>query len=332
MAAHHDFYRGKRVLITGGMGFLGSHLAIALVENGARVSILDAMLPVFGGNEFNLQPVRDRVEVRIADIRDERAVGEMVADQDLLFHIGMQTSHVDSMNDPLWDIDINCRGTMIVYEAVRRNAPDCHVIYAGTRGQYGILRESPVDEDHPMSPTDIYGVDKVAAELYGFVYSRAHGIRFTSLRISNSYGPRHQMKHGKYGILNWFLRLAMDDETISLYGGGEQKRDYNFVDDVTEAFLLCGAMPEATVGRAFHLGGGRPLSLRAATELVIEAAGSGRYEITPWPGDREAIETGDFVADTSRFREATGWQPRIEMEEGLARSVEYYRRHREHYW
>jgi len=332
MVDHHEFYRDKRVLITGGMGFLGSHLAIELVGAGAEVSVLDAMIPIFGGNEFNLEPVHDRVRTRVGDIRDAELVEEMVEGQDLLFHIGMQTSHVDSMTDPLWDVDINCRGTMNVYEAVRRHAPECHVIYAGTRGQYGVLRSSPVTEEHPMSPTDIYGVNKVAAEQYGFVYGRAHGLRFSSLRVSNTYGPRHQMKHGKYGILNWFLRLAMDDATISLFGDGAQKRDYNFVDDVTEAFLLCGARPESTVGEAFHLGGGRPSTLRSATEMVITAAGSGRYELTPWPGERKAIEAGDFVADHSKFSQATGWRPRVEMEEGLARTVEYYRRHKQHYW
>lgn len=332
MSAPHEFYRGKKVLITGGLGFLGSHLAIELVRAGAEVSVLDAMIPLFGGNEFNLEPVQGRVELRVGDIRDAEVVEELVAGKDLLFHIGMQTSHVDSMSDPLWDVDINCRGNLIVYEAVRHHAPDCHVIYAGTRGQYGVLRSSPVTEDHPMLPTDIYGVNKVAAELYGFVYARAHGLRFTSLRVSNTYGPRHQMKHGKYGILNWFLRLAMDDRCISLYGDGAQKRDYNHVDDVTQAFVLCGANPQDTVGEAFHLGGGEPMSLRRATEMVIEAAGSGSYELTPWPGERKAIETGDFVADHSRFSRATGWRPRVEMGEGLAGTVEYYRRHREHYW
>ncbi len=332
MSGASGFYEGKKVLITGGLGFLGSNLAIALVESGARVTIVDALIPLFGGNHFNIEPIRDEVEVRIGDIRDPELMNEVVKGQDLFFHIGMQTSHVDSMSDPLWDIDINCRGNMIVYEAVRHHAPNCHVIYAGTRGQYGILKKTPVTEDHCMLPTDIYGVNKVAAELYGFVYAKSYGMRFTSLRISNTYGPRHQMKHGKYGILNWFLRQALDGATISLYGDGSQKRDYNYVDDVTEAFLLCGGNPETTVGEAFHLGGDEPRSFKETTEMVIAAAGSGRYELTPWPDERKAIETGDFVADHSRFTRATGWKPTIQMREGLRRSVEYYKKYRDHYW
>lgn len=332
MTQAHGFYQGKRVLVTGGLGFLGSSLAIALVKAGAQVTVVDALIPLFGGNRFNLEPVKDEVEVRIQDIRDAEPMNAVVTGKDLLFHIGMQTSHVDSMTRPLWDVDINCRGNLVMYEAVRHHAPQCHVIYAGTRGQYGVLKQTPVTEDHPMHPTDIYGVNKVAAEHYGFVYERAYGMRFTSLRVNNTYGPRHQMKHGKYGILNWFLRLALDDETISIFGDGRQKRDYNYVDDVTEAFLRCGENHEKTVGEAFHLGGDEPRPFKEVTEMVIRAAGSGCLKLAPWPEERRVIETGDFVADHSKFSTATGWQPRVMLEEGLSSTVQYYRRFKEHYW
>jgi nucleoside-diphosphate-sugar epimerase len=205
-------------------------------------------------------------------------------------------------------------------------------MYAGTRGQYGVLERIPVDESHPMRPTDIYGVNKVAAELYGFVYHRAHGMRFTSLRVNNCYGPRHQMKHGKYGILNWFIRMAMDGQTIKLYGDGSQKRDYNYVDDAIDAFLRAGAMHEACNGEAFNLGSGKARTLREATEMVVEYAGSGAFELVPWPKEREVIETGDYFADFAKFAKATGWQPRVEMEEGLRKSVSYYKQHKAHYW
>lgn len=332
MTSAHEFYQGKKVLVTGGLGFLGSSLAIALVKAGAQVTVLDAMIPLFGGNRFNVEPVKDRIEIRIQDIRDPEPTKAAVVGKDILFHIGMQTSHVDSMTRPLWDVDINCRGNLVVYEAVRHHAPECHVIYAGTRGQYGSVRETPVTEEHPMRPTDIYGVNKVAAELYGFVYGTAHGMRFTSLRVNNTYGPRHQMKHGKYGILNWFMRLALDDDTISIYGDGQQKRDYNYVDDVTEAFLLCGENAEKTVGEAYHLGGDEPRAFKEVAEMVIEAAGSGRLKLTPWPEERKVIETGDFVADHSKFSAATGWQPRTKLAQGLPLAVDYYRRHKQHYW
>ena len=325
-------YSGKRALVTGGLGCLGSSLAIELVRHGAEVTVVDSCFPMFGANEHNLAPVRDRVRVNVCDIRDADAMNHLVKGQDFLFHIGMQTSHVDSMTDPLWDVDVNCRGNMIVYEAVRQHAPECYVIYAGTRGQYGVLEKIPVDEKHPMQPTDVYGVNKVAAEGYGFVYHRAYGIPFCSLRVNNCYGPRHQMRHAKYGILNWFIRLAMDGETIQLYGDGGQKRDYNYVDDAIEAFLLAGAHPETCNGEAFNLGSGKARSLREATELVIEYAKSGRLDLVPWPDERKAIETGDYFADFSKFTEATGWQPRTEMEEGLEKTVAFYTENRAHYW
>jgi UDP-glucose 4-epimerase len=332
LAEFGNFYKGKRVLVTGGLGFLGSHLVIELVKLGAEVRVVDSLIPLFGGNRFNIEPVADAVQVDIADIRDEDHMREAVGGQDILFHIGMQTSHVDSMTDPLWDVDINCRGNMVVYESLRHHNPECYVVYAGTRGQYGVVDRTPADENTLMRPTDIYGVNKTAAEQYGFVYRTAHGMRFTSLRVNNSYGPRHQMKHGRYGILNWFTRLAMDDGTIKLYGDGSQKRDYNYVDDVTDAFLRAGAMVDVCDGEAFNLGSGAPRSLRDATKLVIHYAQSGRYELAEWPNERKVIETGDFVADFSKFTAATGWQPKISMKEGLSRTVEFYKQHREHYW
>jgi UDP-glucose 4-epimerase len=326
------FYHGRKVLVTGGLGCLGSSLTLELVAAGARVTVVDSCHPMFGANEYNLDGVRDRVSVNVCDIRDADAMNHLVKGQDLLFHIGMQTSHVDSMTDPFWDIDINCRGNMVVYEAIRHHNPDCYVIYAGTRGQYGVLESTPVDETHRMQPTDVYGVNKVAAEGYGFVYHRAYGIPFCSLRVNNCYGPRHQMRHAKYGILNWFIRLAMDGETIKLFGDGSQKRDYNYVDDAIEAFLLAGANRSACDGEAFNLGSGRVRTLREATDLILEAAGCGSLELAPWPDDRKAIETGDYFADYSKFTAATGWEPRVEMEDGLARTVEFYKAHKAHYW
>ena len=332
MSEFADFYRGKRALVTGGMGCLGSHLSIALTELGCRVTIVDSHHPMFGANEFNLEPIRGRYDLHVCDIRDVDAMNYLIQGQDLLFHIGMQTSHVDSMTDPFWDIDVNCRGNMVVYEAVRHHNPGCHVIYAGTRGQYGVLEKIPVDEKHRMQPTDVYGVNKVAAEGYGFVYHRAYGMKFTSLRVNNCYGPRHQMRHGKYGILNWFIRIAMDGKTISLYGDGGQKRDYNYVDDATDAFLRAGAQLERCNGEAFNLGSGKARTLKEATEMVIRYSGSGSLQLSPWPEDRKAIETGDYFADYSKFTQATGWKPRVEMEQGLEKTVAYYKRHKEHYW
>jgi len=332
MSDPRAFYHGKKVLVTGGLGCLGSSLTLELAQAGAKVTVIDSCHPMFGANEHNLDGVRDQVDVNVCDIRDEDAINHLVKGKDILFHIGMQTSHVDSMTDPFWDIDINCRGNMVVYEAVRHHNPGCYVIYAGTRGQYGVLETTPVDEKQRMQPTDVYGVNKVAAEGYGFVYNRAYQMPFCSLRVNNCYGPRHQMRHAKYGILNWFIRLAMDGETIKLYGDGSQKRDYNYVDDAIEAFLLAGANQDKCNGEAFNLGSGRARTLREATELIIEAAGKGALELVPWPADRKAIETGDYFADFSKFTAATGWQPTVEIEDGLAQTVEFYKANQKHYW
>lgn len=325
------FYHDKRVLITGGLGFLGSNLAVELVRLGARVTIADPMLPLYGGNMFNIEEIKDKITVHLSDIRDKEAMNEHVRGQELIFHIGNQTSHVDSMIDPLLDVDINCRGNIILLEACRSENPEVKIVYAGTRAQYGKPESVPVVETQGMHPTDIYGANKHAAEQYHMIYYHAFGLRSTSLRINNSYGPRHQMKHGKYGILNWFIRLALDNETIQIYGDGSQLRDYNYVDDVTQAFLLAGAS-DASDGEAYNLGSGNPIRFKEMVEKIIEAAGSGRSEFITWPDDRKQIEVGDYVADYDKFRKAFGWEPKIGFDEGLKETVAFYKKYRSHYW
>lgn len=331
MSDPRGYYRGRRVLITGGLGFLGSNLAHALADAGAQVAILDAMLPLYGGNLHNLDRIEDRVQVTVADLRDDAAVRHAVTGREIIFHIAAQTSHVDSMTDPLLDVDINCRGNILFLEAVRALAPAARVVFAGTRGQYGRLAYTPVDERHKMEPVDIYGVDKAAAEQYHFIYHRAYGLWVTSLRINNSYGPRHQMRHGKYGILNWFVRLAMDGGAIKVFGDGRQVRDYNYVDDVTDAFLRAGAT-DGCNGQAYNLGSGEPVPFLDMVKAVIAAAGSGSYRQVPWPKDRADIEVGDYVADFSKFTKATGWTPAVGLAEGLTRTVAFYRERQPYYW
>ena len=331
MADYRDFFRNRKVMITGGLGFLGSNLAQTLVDLGARVLLVDPLLPLYGGNRFNIAAIADRVQVNIADIRDAGAMNELVKGQEVIYHIGNQTSHVDSMTDPLLDVDINCRGNIIFLEACRQFAPEAKIVYAGTRGQYGRPQYVPVDEQHPSNPTDIYGINKHAGEQYLFTYGRVHGMPTTSLRINNSYGVRHQMKHGKYGILNWFIRLAMDRRPITVYGTGEQLRDYNYVDDVTDAFLRVAAS-EQTNGEAYNLGSNERVKFIDLVHKIVDAAGSGSVEQVPWPQDRAAIEIGDFAADTTKITTALGWQPTIMLDEGLARTVAFYREYKQHYW
>lgn len=326
-----NFYRDKKILITGGLGFLGSGLAIALVKLGAKVTLLDAMLPLYGGNFFNIEEVKDSVEIKIGDIRDSILLGEVVRDKDIIFHIAAQTSHIDSMIDPLLDVDINCKGNIIFLESCRKNNPKVKIVYTGTRGQYGNLKYIPVDENHPLNSTDIYGANKTAAESYHFIYSRAYGLKVCSLRVNNTYGPRHQMKHSRYGVLNWFIRLVLEDKTIEVYGDGCQLRDCNYLDDVTSAFLLTGAS-DISEGKVYNLGSGEPVKLIDFIQRLIDIAGSGRLKKVPWPEDRKRIETGDYVADFNRIKEDLGWSPKIGIDEGLRRTIEFYRRYRDKYW
>jgi len=320
-------WTGKRVLVTGGLGFLGSNLTRALVAEGATVRVLDALLDLYGGNRFNLEGVD--AQVFVGDIRDADVVSRAVEGVDVVFHIAAQTSHVDSMSDPYTDLDMNCRGNLIVLDAVRRQG--ARLVYAGTRGQYGRLAYVPVDEKHPSNPTDIYGIHKQAAEQQCFLWGRVHGFPVTSLRINNTYGPRHQMKHGKYGILNWFIRLAMENRPITVYEPGQQLRDYNYIDDVTEAFLLAGSRNEA-VGEAFNLGSGSSIRFVDLVDEIVKAAGTGKRVMIPWPKDREVIEVGDYLADISKIEQFLGWRPRVGLEDGLARTVAFYQAHQEEYW
>lgn len=331
MADYRDFYRNRRVLITGGLGFLGSNLAHVLVDLGAQVLLVDPMLPLYGGNYFNVDDIKDRVRINIADIRDAGAMNELVKGQDVIFHIGNQTSHVDSMTDPLLDVDINCRGNIIFLEACRQFAPEAKIVYAGTRGQYGRLQYVPVDEKHPSNPTDVYGVNKHAGEQYMFTYGRIYNMPVTSLRINNSYGPRSQMKHGKYGILNWFLRLAMEGKPIQVYGSGQQLRDYNYVDDVNDAFLRVAATEQSN-GEAYNLGSNEHIQFIDLVRKIVTAAGSGSVEQIDWPEDRKAIEIGDYAADITKISSTLGWKPAIGLDEGLCKTVEFYRAYKEHYW
>ena len=325
------FYQNKEVAITGGLGFLGSNLAIELVRLNARVTVIDPMLPLYGGNMFNVTPVKDQIRIELKDIRDEADMNRLVRGKDVIFHIGNQTSHVESMTDPFLDVDINCRGNLIFLEACRKYNPDVKIVYAGTRAQYGRPESIPVREDHPMNPTDIYGANKHAGEQYHAIYRKAYGMRTTSLRINNSYGPRHQMKHSKYGILNWMIRLALDGKVIPIYGEGSQLRDYNYVDDVIQAFILTGASAVSD-GESYNLGSGKPAAFREIAEKIVAISGSGKLEFVPWPEDRQRIETGDYVADFTKIKQQLGWEPRVSFDDGLEQTVRYYRQHKKHYW
>jgi UDP-glucose 4-epimerase len=325
-----SFYRGRRVLITGGLGFIGSNLTIVLSELGAHIQIIDSMIPDYGGNLFNIEPVRNRVHVNFSDVRDRSSLNYLVQQCDMMFNLAGTLSHVDSMQDPFTDLEINCVSQLSILESCRRFNPSVKIVFAGTRGQYGRTGGKPVDEDHPMHPVDVNGINNLAGESYHLLYNEVHGIRACSLRLTNTFGPRHQMRHPRQGVLNWFLRQIIDGETVRIFGNGHQVRDTNYVADVVEAFLLA-MMNDGTDGKAFNVGG-EALSLKQFVELAVEENRGGAFELVLFPEDSRKIEVGNYVADFTRFRELCEWKPRVDVREGIRRTLEYYREFRDYYW
>jgi nucleoside-diphosphate-sugar epimerase len=318
------------VLITGGLGFIGSNLAHKLVKLGANVTVVDALVPEMGGNMYNIHEIRKRIQLNFADIRDEDAINQLVKDKDYMFNLAAQLSHTESMRNPLLDLDINCRGHLILLEACRKFNDGVRIIYTGTRAQYGKILYNPVDEDHPVNPTDANGITKHACEQYHLLYYNVYGIKATSLRLTNTYGPRHQMKHKDQGFVGWFIRQAMDGEGIKIFGDGQQIRDVNYIDDVVDA-LLMAAMSNKASGEAFNLGG-CPTSLLNLVEMVIDAVGSGTYKLVKYPKKWKKIEIGDYIADITKIKKVLGWEPKTGIKEGLIKTVKYYEKNKSYYW
>ncbi len=326
----NNFYKNKKVLITGGLGFIGSNLAIKLVDLGAKVEMVDALIADFGGNLFNIEPIKDKVRWIKGDIRDKKITDKMIKDKEIIFNLAGTLSHIDSMLDPLTDLEINCRAQLSLLESVRKLNPKVKIVFAGTRNQYGKAKYLPVDENHPQEPTDINGINNIAAEKYHLMYTSVYSVKTVSLRMTNTYGPRHQMKHPRQGVLNWFIRQIIDGEEVRLFGNGRQIRDVNYIDDVVEALLLVGQSIRGW-GEAYNLGG-TPVSLLDFVKKTIEVIGKGKYSLQPMPKDRERIEIGDYVADWDKIKKTYGWRPKVTLEEGIRRTVEYYRKYKKYYW
>jgi len=326
----NSIYKNKNILITGGLGFIGSSLAYRLVEYGCHVTLVDSLVPDYGGNMFNIKGIQDKVKVNISDVRDQYSMNHLVQGQDYIFNLAGTLSHIDSMHDPFTDLQINCVSQLSILEACRKYNTKVKIIFAGTRGQYGRAQRLPVDEKHPVEPIDVNGINNLAGEYYHILYNKIYGIRATSLRLTNSFGPRHQMKHHKQGIINWFIRFLLEGKKIQIFGDGKQVRDINYIDDVVEAFLMAGSS-EKTNGEIFNLGG-TPLSLVDIVELMIKIYGKGEYELVSYPKENKKIEIGNYVADYSKIGNLLGWKPKISIEEGLRRTFEYYKKYREFYW
>ena len=324
-------YHGMKVLITGGLGFIGSNLAIELVNLGAEVTIVDNMLPLQGGNLFNIRDIESKVNVQFADITSSLSMNNIIKYKDVIFHLAGQVNHIDSMRNPINDLDINCKGTLVILEACRNFNKNAKIIFTGTRGQYGPTVKLPVDENHPMDPQGIYAITNLAAEKMIMVYNNVHKIRGVCLRISNTYGPRHQMRHDEYGVFNWFIRKAIDNETIKVFGGGHIIRDFIYVDDVVKGLLITGLDSKAD-GEVFNMGSGQPVDFITLAKKIVEIAGSGKYEFSDFTKERKELEHGNYYSDCSKIKRLLGWAPGIELDEGISRTLEFYRKFKKYYW
>jgi UDP-glucose 4-epimerase len=329
-AGYRQFYDGRRVMITGGLGFIGSNLAHQLVATGARVLIVDSLIDDYGGNLFNISGIEDLVRVNVADIRQQSTMNYLVRGLDVIFNLAGQVSHIDSMQDPYTDLEINCRSQLSILEACRRYNPAVKVVFAGTRQVYGRPDTLPVSESHLVRPTDVNGINKAAGEYYHLVYNNVFGVRACSLRLTNVYGPRQLLKHNRQGFIGWFIRQAIEDGEIQVFGDGSQIRDFVYVDDAADAFLRAGAS-DVSNGLVFNVGGAEPITHRALVEQLISVAGTGRYRLADWPAEKKAIDIGDFYADSSLIRDTLGWRPVTGLRDGLTRTVAFYRSHMQHY-
>lgn len=324
-------FKGKKVLVTGGLGFVGSNLSIRLAELGAEVLIVDNMLPRQGGNLFNIEPVKDKVKINISDIRNPSSMNHLVLDIDYVYHIAGQVNHVDSVRNPLNDLSINVEGTLVLMEALRKHNRDARVIFTGTRGEYGSSVKLPVAEDHVINPIGIYAITNFAAERILLTYHNLHSIKSICLRVTNTYGPRHQMAHDEYGVFNWFIRKAMDNGVIPIFGDGRILRDYLYIDDLVDS-LASIALCDNAYGEVYNVGSGIPTSFIDLAEKIIEIAGGGKFDYTEFTSERKALEPGDHYADITKIKKASGWQPKTSLAEGIKKTIEYYRKNKQKYW
>ncbi len=324
-------FNGKKVLITGGLGFIGSNLAIRLVALGADVTLVDSLIPEYGGNLWNIEPIKDKVRVNISDVRDEHAMKYLIQGQDYLFNLAGQTSHVDSMNNPYPDLEINAKAQLSILEACRKYNQGIKLVFASTRQMYGAPQYLPVDEKHPLAPVDVNGINKMAGEWYHLLYNNVYGIRASVLRLTNTYGPCMRVKDARQTFLGIWINRIISGEPLLVYGDGKQIRDFNYVDDVVDAMIACATSEDAN-GQIFNLGADGPINLEDTAQLLVDVAEAGSYQIVPFPSDRKAIDIGDYYADYRKIRAKLGWKPKTDLREGLTRTLRYYREHGSHYW
>ena len=325
-----SFFNRKKILITGGLGFIGSNLARRLVDWGGRVTLVDSLIPEYGGNLYNIKDFKDRVTVNISDVRDRYSMEVLIQGHDFLFNLAGQTSHLDSMLDPHTDLEINCRAQLSILEACRRVNPLIKVIFASTRQVYGIPKYLPVDEKHLLYPVDVNGINKMAGEWYHIVYNNVYRIRATALRLTNTYGPRMRIKDARQTFLGIWIRRIIEGDPFEIFGDGTQIRDFNYIDDVIDAFLLAAIREEAD-GQVYNLGADDPVNLMDLAKLLTQIRGSGTYQVIPFPSERKVIDIGDYFADYASVQRDLGWKPKTPLKEGLRKTLEYFTQHLTHY-
>jgi UDP-glucose 4-epimerase len=320
----------KKILITGGLGFIGSNLARRLVEYGNSITVVDSLIPEYGGNLRNIHDIQDKIKVNLSDVRNVPAINNLIKGHDYLFNLAGQTSHLDSMHDPITDLDINAKAQLSILEACRKYNPHIRIVFASTRQIYGRPKYLPVDEKHPHHPVDVNGINKIAGEQYHVLYQKVYGISSSVLRLTNSYGPRMRIKDARQTFLGIWIRNLLEGKPIQVFGDGKQRRDYNYVEDVLDA-LLIAATEENAIGKVYNLGAPAPLSLEDTAKIMCQEIEGSDYQMIPFPKDKKAIDVGDFICDYSAFRDKFGWEPKVSFEEGIQRSFKYFKDEIEHY-
>ncbi len=331
MSLDFSRFNGADVLITGGLGFIGSSLARHLVGLGAKVTLLDSLIPQYGGNLFNIHDIQHKLTINIADVRDPHAMAQLVQGRDFLFNLAGQTSHLDSMTDPLTDLNINAAAQLFILEACREHNPNVTIVFASTRQVYGKPEYLPVNEDHPLHPVDVNGVNKLAGEWYHLLYDKVHKLRACALRLTNTYGPGMRVKDARQTFLGIWFRRLIEGKPITVFGSGRQMRDFNYVDDAVSALMMASLNPAAS-GQIFNLGHSEHVSLQALAEMLVGLHPGGKYEVIPFPPERQAIDIGDYYGDFTKIKTVLGWEPRVRLQEGLSNTLDYYRKHHSHYW
>lgn len=324
-------FQGKNILVTGGMGFIGSNLSLRLLELGANITVVDTLNTKYGGNPFNLEAVKKQIQIIVADMSDEKRISPLIPKQDYIFNLAGQVSHLDSMTDPQHDLEINAASHLAIVEMCRKLNPQVKVIYGGTRQIYGIPQYLPVDEKHPVAPIDYNGVSKMAGEWYHMIAHRTYGLRAASLRMTNVYGPRMRVRDARKTFIGAWFRILVEGRELKIFGSGKQLRDLNYVDDVINALLLIAVSPTSD-GKVYNLGGDERTNLLDLARLMVEINGSGSYCLTPFPPARKRIDIGDYYGDYTKIKQEVGWIPQIKLREGIQRTLDYYNEHKKHYW